>query len=207
RRVVLTRESLLRGHGRSLRNPPGGIGPPGAPRLVPPALSRLQSRRDAGAFGADRCDLVGRKAAALDPRLQQLVVFEPPGAVGRDHDVELLVVRIDALSRPVQRLLEVHVPARERAFGALAERPHGVGVAGTVEGQRPMPVPASAALAPRVPAVPRPAAGRELEPGSLGNVDRKQLGIVANDAAALDEPRRPAPDFPPDDLVARLPTT
>ena len=156
--------------------------PPGRPAVVPPALARVEQRADAAAFLARGRSLLGREAPLGDTHVEQLVVLPLPRPVDRHDDVELQVLRVVAAAVPPKRFLEVHVPTAEGALVAEPEDPDRVRLAGALQHQDAVALPALLAV-PRVPsALDRPLAGREVELRAGRDVRREQLVVVLHDA-------------------------
>ena len=143
-----------------------------------------------------------RVAPVGDALVELLLVLEAPRLAGRDPDVELEVLRVVADGGAPKRLLEIEVPADEAALGAVPEVPDRVGLAGTSQDQHavttPVPTPC-----PGMRATVR--ARRKGERRLLGNVCREQPRRVVDHDDGGRLPRRPAPDLPVHDDVARLP--
>ena len=74
-------ESLARGHGRSFGTVQPGSGCHVAPGLVPPALAPVERLPDPAPSARIAAASAAREAAALHPRVHQLVVFQLPRAV------------------------------------------------------------------------------------------------------------------------------
>src|SRR4051812_36083201 len=145
----------LRG-GRTRR--PRRVGLPERPPRVPPAAAGVELRGDALALRPDRVVLLARVAALAHALLERLDVLPLPLAARRDPDVELEILCVVAFGRTPERLLEVHVPAREVALGTVPEHPDRVRLTRPLQHQHSVTLPCLAAR-PRMNLRP----GRECE--------------------------------------------
>ena len=141
-------------------------------------------------------------AALADAILEQLLVLEAPGAVDRDPDVELEVLRVVADRGPSERLLEVQVPACEAALRPVPEVPDRVRLARSSQREDAVAFP-GALSRPRV----RTAVGarRKGERRLLRQVRDEQLGRILDDHDRRRAPGHAAPHLAVDDHVASPP--
>src|SRR4051794_13490460 len=180
------------------------VGPlrgPVGPGVVPPAAPGVEVGDESPCFGSRCIGLILREATLADANVEQLVVLQLEPAVGVDDEVELEILRVEAVGAAAERLLEVDVPARERALGAFPEGVDGVGLARALQHERPVTAPAGAAGPWMLLG-----AGRERERRALGDVGREQLVVVAHDDYRDLEPHPAAvPHLAADDDVALRP--
>ena len=154
---------------------------PRAPTTDPTSAARVELGGDPPALGPGRLDLLHRVAALVDPLVEHVCVLPLPRAVGRHPDVELEILRVVALGGAAERLLQVHVPARELALGAFPEDPDRVRLAGALQHQHAVALPAGASVPGMAAVRRRPVALRELERRARGDIRREQLRLVADD--------------------------
>ena len=151
---------------------------PVGPGVVPPASAGVELRDDTLGFVSCRTRLTLREAALLDAEIQLGVVLQLPTAVRVDDDVELEVLRVEAVRGAPERLLEVDVPACELASGSVPEHPDCVRLARALERERAVPLPRRADALPRM----RERRGRVGDRCSLGEVGDEDVVVVLDHA-------------------------
>src|SRR5262249_56909274 len=104
---------------------------PVRPCVVPPAPTGVEVGGDPGCFTSYRTGLIFREATLSYTGVEQVVVLQhPAGAVGApwQPDVELEILRVVAVGRAPERLLEVEVPAVEVPLRPVPEEPDRIRV-------------------------------------------------------------------------------
>src|SRR5690348_11407571 len=103
---------------------------PRRPGRIPPGAARIQLRRDARGLCADGTSLLLRVHPVAQAGLELRLVLPLARAVGEEDQVELEILGVVPVSGAAERLLEVHVPAREPPLRAGPEMPDRVQLAG-----------------------------------------------------------------------------
>lgn len=184
---------------RELRDSPAGVRAP-----VLPASRKRRGGKHALAFCADRGDLGGCETTLPDPILHFLLVFPAPRPIRTNHEIELVILRLEHPAVSYEWRLEVHVPAGEAPLRLLPEVPDRVSLARAKPDKDAVAGPRSS-VRPWVLSLERASLGRRSELRSFGEVDHGFVVAVSNDADRQGRVRLTAPPLTPDDELAGLP--